>query len=94
VVDVPVAEDDGDPRGIELLADPPCAVDRQVGVVDERLVTVDDRVAGDAQLERAIVQPVRLVVLAPALASVVEGEDARGWRQESNRTSLASPGAR
>jgi hypothetical protein len=92
MVDMPVAEDDGDPRGIELLADPPRAVDGQVGVVDQRLATVDDRVAGDAQLQRAVVQPVRLIVLALALASVVEGEDARAWRQESNRTSLTSPG--
>jgi hypothetical protein len=91
VVDVPVAEDDGDPRGTELLADPSRAVDRQVRVIDQRLVTVDDRVAGDAQLKRAIVQPVLLIVLALAFASVVEGEDACGWRKESNRTSLTSP---
>jgi hypothetical protein len=85
-----VAEDHGDPRGVELLADPPRAVDRQVRVIDQRLATVDDRVAGDAQLERAIVEPVRLIVLALALASVVEGEDACGWCQESNRMSLTS----
>jgi hypothetical protein len=92
VVDVSVAEDDGDPRGTELLADPARAVDRQVGVIDQRLAAIDDRVARDAELERAVVQPVRLIVLAPAFASVVEGEDARRWRQESNRTSLTSPG--
>jgi hypothetical protein len=34
-------------------------LDRHVRVVDQRLVAVDDRVAGDAERERAVVDPVR-----------------------------------
>ena len=55
-------------------------------VVDERLVPVDDRVAGDAERERALVDPVRAVGEAIAVdAAVVEGADAVGRMQRAQR---------
>ena len=52
VVEVLVAEhDDEAPHalGLQRLADEARVLDRDVRVVDERLVAVDDRVAGDAE---------------------------------------------
>jgi len=90
VVDVPVAEQDGDPRGVEPFADPSRSIDRQMGVVDQRLAPVHDRVAGDSQHQRVVVQPIRLIMLALTIAPVVEGEDAHGRSQEPHQKILIS----
>jgi hypothetical protein len=74
VVEVPVAEQDGDRLDPALLQGPPDeapALDRDVGVVDQRLAPGEKRVAGDPQRDRALVDPVRLrgeaVPLDPSL---------------------------
>src|SRR5262245_1300866 len=94
MVDMPMTEDDRDPRGVELVSNPLRAFDRQVSVVDQRFAAVDNRVTGDSEHKRTVVQPVRLIVLALALAPVVEGEDALGRLQEPHRTILVSLGDR
>ena len=69
------------------------STDRWVSI-DQRLVAVDDRVAGDPQHQRAVVEPVRLVVLAQVLAAVVEGEDAGRRPQEPPASLEPTPGPR
>ena len=82
VVEMPVAEHDHEARdalGLERVADEAGVLDRDVRVVDQRLVAVDDRVAGDAERQRAVVDPVRALGEAVALdAPVVEGDDPVG----------------
>ena len=54
-------------------------LDRDVGVVDERLRAVHDRVAGDPELDRPLVHPVRALGEPVSRdAPVVEGEHAVG----------------
>ena len=88
MVEVPVAEQDGDALDslpLKRLADEPPAIDGDVGVVDERLVPVDDRVAGDAERQGALIDPVRLGGEAMALlAALVEGEDSLGWAKDAD----------
>jgi PIN domain nuclease of toxin-antitoxin system len=64
VIEVLVAEHDDeapDAVGLERLAEEPGVLGRHVRVVDERLVAVDDRVAGDSQRQGPVVDPVRVV---------------------------------
>jgi hypothetical protein len=60
-------------------------LDGDVRVVDQRLVAVDDRVAGDPQGERTVVDPVQGLGEAVALdATVVEGEDPAGRAKDAH----------
>jgi hypothetical protein len=76
-----MAEDDREPLGAapaQFLADEARVLDRDAGVLDEGLAAVEDRVAGDAQFERAVVDPVRGLGEALALdPAVVEGQNTR-----------------
>ena len=70
------------PSASRACADEAGVLDRHVRVVDQRLVAVDDRVAGDAERQRAVIDPVGAVGEAVALdAPVVEGADAVGRMQ-------------
>src|SRR5262245_7918272 len=67
---MPVAEHDRErphPVALQGRADEARVLDRDVCVVDERLVAVDDGVAGDPQRERSVVDPVRAVRVAIAV---------------------------
>ena len=85
VVEMPVAEDDGEvlaPSSSSNFTDAACMLDRDVRVVDQRGVTRDDRVARDPQRERAVVHPVRPGVESIAVhAAVVERVHAGAGRR-------------
>ena len=82
MVEMPVAEHDrksAHASGLQLGPDEAGMVDRNMRVVDQRLVALDQRIAGNAERQRAIVDPVgpfgKPVVFD---AAVIEGEDAAG----------------
>ena len=87
VVEVLVTQQDDkarDARGLERVADEAGVLDGDVRVVDQRLVAVDDRVAGDAQ-RRVVVDPVRAFGEAVALyAAVVERDDPVGGAKDAH----------
>ncbi len=63
--------------------------DRDAGVVDERFVPVDDRVARDPDLERALVHPVLVLgEPVPLDPSVVEREHAGSGAEDAELVDL------
>src|SRR4051794_27925093 len=94
---MPVTEQDRDslgPLAFQRLADEPAAIDGDVGVVDQCLVTVDDRVAGDPERQSALVDPVGTGGEAMALlASFVERDDSVGGTKDAEVLHLVLPQA-
>jgi hypothetical protein len=88
-----VAEQNGDalhPALLQRLADEAPALDRDVGVVDQRLAPREERVARDPERDRALVDPVLLLGEAVTLDSpLVEGEDVRGRLEDADPVDAA-----
>jgi hypothetical protein len=89
VVEMPVAEQDGDLLDTAFPERPPdeaAALDRDVRVVDQRLAPRQQRVARDPERDRPLIDPVRLLGEAvPLDPSLVEGEDVRSRLQNADR---------
>ena len=81
VVQVPMRQnhsETGDPQAFQVVADRSCVIQRDMGVIDQRVIAVVDGIGRDTEFEGTFVDPVRAGHEAMARNSpVIVGQDPR-----------------